>query len=63
MKATQTTSENQSDVMDPARAAAMQIAMGMEVDITDGAPCRRFFISSISGRRARLSDWDVTDIR
>ncbi len=29
--------------MDPARAAAMQIAMGMEVDIADGSPLPPFF--------------------
>lgn len=43
MKATPATSENQSDVMDPARATAMQIAMGQPADITDGSPLPPFF--------------------
>lgn len=43
MKAAPQTSENQSDVMDPARAVALQVAMGLTSDITDGSPLPAFF--------------------
>jgi 3-methylfumaryl-CoA hydratase len=43
MKAAPETSENQSDVMDPARAAAFQVAMGLSPDIADGTPLPPFF--------------------
>jgi len=36
-------SETQSDVMDPARAAAFQVALGQEVTVAEGAPLPPFF--------------------
>lgn len=36
-------SETQSDVIDPARAAALQVALGMKADIVDGTPLPPFF--------------------
>jgi 3-methylfumaryl-CoA hydratase len=43
MKPAKHTSESQSDVMDPARAAAFQVALGQVPDIDDGTPLPPFF--------------------
>ena len=43
MNSTQPASETQSDMMDPARAAALQIAMGAKPDIASGSPVPPFF--------------------
>lgn len=43
MKATPVTSENQIDVMDPARGAALQTALGVTADIVDGSELPPFF--------------------
>lgn len=43
MKPAKHLSESQSDVLDPARAAAFQIALGQTPDIVDGSPLPPFF--------------------
>jgi 3-methylfumaryl-CoA hydratase len=43
MKPARHVSESQSDVMDPARAAAFQITLGHAPDIVDGSPLPPFF--------------------
>ena len=43
MKPAKHQSESQSDVLDPARATALQVALGQVADITDGSALPPFF--------------------